>query len=75
MTALPSRRVIFVDDEPNLLGGLRRMLRGRRDWYCIFADSGPAALELFAEEPFDVVVTDMRMPGMDGAHLLMRHTC
>ena len=64
------RRVLFVDDEPHLLGGLRRMLRTQRDWECAFVESGPAALDLFAVEPFDVVVTDMRMPGMDGARLL-----
>lgn len=70
MTMTATRRILFVDDEPHLLGGLRRMLRHRRDWDCAFAESGPAALALFAEQPFDVVVTDMRMPGMDGARLL-----
>jgi putative nucleotidyltransferase with HDIG domain len=64
-------RILFVDDEPNILEGLRRMLRGQRDrWEMAFAATGSAALAQMAEAPFDVVVSDMRMPGMDGAQLL-----
>ncbi len=64
-------RILFVDDEPKILDGLRRMLRVlRREWQMEFALSGPEALERLAAAPFDVVVTDMRMPGMDGAELL-----
>ncbi|MGD2062433.1 MAG: response regulator [Nitrospirota bacterium] len=69
MNAKP--RILFVDDEPNILAGLRRMLRGERDrWQMDFAASGPEALARLEEMPFDVVVSDMRMPGMDGARLL-----
>lgn len=65
------RRVLFVDDEPNVLDGLRRMLRPLRgEWDMVFATGGPAALEVLAERSADVVVTDMRMPGMDGDELL-----
>lgn len=65
------KSVLFVDDEPNILAGLRRMLRGMRaEWDMAFAESGPEALKILAEKPFDVIVTDMRMPGMDGAELL-----
>jgi putative nucleotidyltransferase with HDIG domain len=65
------KRVLFVDDEQNLLDGLRRMLRPQRNaWQMAFAIDGPAALDLLAREPYDVVVSDMRMPGMDGAALL-----
>jgi len=42
----------------------------RRDWQTEFVESGPAALEKLAAEPFDVIVSDMRMPGMSGALLL-----
>jgi HD-like signal output (HDOD) protein/CheY-like chemotaxis protein len=65
------RRVLFVDDERKVLDGLRRMLYGlRREWQMDFADGGPQALERLAAAPYDVVVTDMRMPGMDGSELL-----
>jgi HD-like signal output (HDOD) protein len=65
------KRVLFVDDEPKVLEGLRRMLRMlRREWEMEFAEGGHEALERLAASPFDVVVTDMRMPGMDGSELL-----
>jgi len=65
------KRILFVDDEPNVLAGLQRMLRPLRgEWEVTFAQSGPEALEKLAAAPFDVVVSDMRMPGMDGAALL-----
>ena len=64
-------RILFVDDEPNLLAGLRRMLRPHRnEWEVFFAGGGQQALELMEKTPVDVIVTDMRMPGMDGATLL-----
>jgi HD-like signal output (HDOD) protein/CheY-like chemotaxis protein len=64
-------RVLFVDDEPRILDGLRRSLRAKRaDWDMSFATSGAAALELLAHSPHDVIVSDMRMPKMDGAELL-----
>jgi len=66
-----SKRILFVDDEPMVLKGLERSLRGmRREWEMEFALGGPEALEAMAHAPFDVVVSDMRMPGMDGAQLL-----
>ncbi|QDT12182.1 HDOD domain-containing protein [Stieleria marina] len=66
-------RILFVDDEPNVLSGLRRMLRSqRKEWEMQFANGGAAALELLEQESFDVIVSDMRMPGIDGAELLTR---
>ena len=66
-------KVLFVDDEANVLSGLRRMLRSQRQvWDMQFANGGAAALELMANQSFDVVVSDMRMPGVDGAELLNR---
>jgi HD-like signal output (HDOD) protein/ActR/RegA family two-component response regulator len=67
------RRVLFVDDEPRILEGLRRMLRAQRhEWEMAFAPGGEAALALMEASPFDVIVSDMRMPGIDGAALLCR---
>ncbi len=61
--------VLCVDDEANILSALRRSLRGAG--YCVLsATSGPQALQMLAEMPVDVVLSDMRMPGMDGAQLL-----
>lgn len=66
-------RVMFVDDEENVLSGLRRMLRSQRQvWDMQFAHGGANALEKLAEQPVDVLVSDMRMPGIDGAELLSR---
>ena len=64
-------RILFVDDEIKILQGLRRMLREMRGkWEMVFAESGAKALEAMEKASFDVVVSDMRMPGMDGAQLL-----
>lgn len=64
-------KLLFVDDDPNVLSGLRRLLRRFRDhWDMHCVDSGMAALELLSEEPIDAIISDMRMPEMDGAQLL-----
>ena len=67
------KRILFVDDEPLLLEGLRNALRKQRmRWEMVFATSGEAAIEAFSPRPADVIVSDMRMPGMDGAMLLAK---
>lgn len=63
--------VLFVDDDENVLKGLRRMLHPMREsWEMVFVDGAEKALAAMAERPFDVVVSDLRMPGVDGAELL-----
>jgi HD-like signal output (HDOD) protein len=65
------KRILFVDDEPNVLEGLRHRLRRlRNSWDMRFVESGHEALEALDREPFDMIVSDMRMPRMDGAALL-----
>ena len=65
------KRIMFVDDEPNVLMGLQRMLRSMRsEWDMTFVNSGEEALTILDNQTFDVVVSDMRMPGMNGAQLL-----
>src|SRR3954453_18619156 len=65
------KRILFVDDEAHVLAGLNAALHSRSgDWTMVFAQGGEAALEQIAVAPFDVVVSDMRMPGMSGAELL-----
>src|SRR5688572_86255 len=64
-------RILFVDDESRVLDGLARMLRGRRNvWNMSFAVGGAAALKRLDTETFDVVVSDLRMPDIDGLAVL-----
>lgn len=79
MSNTPERyRVMFVDDEQSILDGLRDSLRKqRKQWDMVFALGGPAALELLENahahsQCYDVVVSDMRMPGVDGAAVLAK---
>lgn len=66
-----SRTILFVDDEPRIIDGIKRMLRPlREEWNVLTATSGQEALGILAGTTVDVVISDMRMPGMDGAELL-----
>jgi HD-like signal output (HDOD) protein len=65
------KHIVFVDDEKELLEGLRaRLYKHRNDWRMQFVLSGPEALAIFENEPVDLIVSDVRMPGMDGGQLL-----
>jgi HD-like signal output (HDOD) protein len=65
------KKILFIDDEPNILQGYRRTLHPMRNiWKLEFAQSGTEALEKLKESKFDAVISDMRMPGMDGTELL-----
>jgi response regulator RpfG family c-di-GMP phosphodiesterase len=61
--------ILFVDDEPAILSSLRRLFRPH-GYRVLLADSGKAGLAMLETEPVDLVVSDMRMPEMDGAALL-----
>lgn len=65
-------RLLLVDDDPRILTGLSRALRsaGLREWEVATATSGDEALAQLVEVPADVVVSDVKMPGMDGPALL-----
>ena len=65
------KRILFVDDEPKVLDGLKRMLYSyRNDWQMVFVSSAAEALQQLAQDPFDVLITDVRMPQMNGIELL-----
>ena len=64
-------RIVFVDDELNILQAMGRSFHGmRNEWNMEFLSSGAAALDSLSKAPADVIVSDMRMPGMDGWQLL-----
>ncbi len=66
-------RVLFVDDEPQILKLLELMLKSFQDeWHMEFCNSATEALERMHAQPFDILVTDMRMPSISGLELLNR---
>ena len=70
-TAATRSRLLFVDDESLVLQGLRRTLHSMREqWQMTFVTGADQALEALAREPYDAIITDMKMPRMDGAQLL-----
>lgn len=62
------KRILVVDDEPSLREFLRQLLEAK-GWEVSTAEGGKEALELFRERPTWIVLTDLRMPGMDGIEL------
>ncbi len=69
MTETNQAVLLLVDDEPGILNALRRLLRPE-GYRILTADSGMAGLALLEQEPVDLVISDMRMPQMDGAAFL-----
>ncbi len=66
-------RILFVDDEQSILDGLKNLLRkNRKKWDMVFVTSGQEGLAELRKAPFRVVISDMRMPGMDGATFLTK---
>ena len=65
------KRLLFVDDDANVLNGLRRSLhRMREDWEMEFVNGADVALTELEKQPYDAIISDMRMSLMDGADLL-----
>ncbi len=64
-------KILFVDDELNVLNGIKRMLYSmRREWEIFYAQSGMQALAILKKNKIDIIISDIKMPGMDGAQLL-----
>jgi response regulator RpfG family c-di-GMP phosphodiesterase len=68
-TAAATWTLLAVDDEPNILAALRRVFRAT-GWRILTAATAEEALALLAAQPVDAVLSDMRMPGVDGVQLL-----
>src|ERR1051326_6622314 len=67
------KHILFVDDEERVLAALKSMLHSKsKEWDIEFAQGPLPALERVHSKPFDLVVSDMRMPGMSGPQLLER---
>jgi putative nucleotidyltransferase with HDIG domain len=67
------KNVVFVDDERKSLDSWRaRLYKHRNDWSMTFVESGKEAIAIFEQRRVDLIVSDVRMPGMDGGQLL-RH--
>jgi DNA-binding response OmpR family regulator len=64
-------RILVVDDEENMLQMLKTFFT-EKEYTCFTASNGIGALELLDKEQIDVVITDMKMPGMDGLELLKK---
>ena len=71
MNETMKKRILFVDDEPMILKGIQRTLRKMRNvWDMTFTSSAAEALAILDDNPMDVLITDMKMPEMDGTQLL-----
>lgn len=69
---LEPKHILLVDDDSKLLDALKRHFHAQRDaWTLTTASDGRAALKLVAQTPFDVIVTDMLMPTLDGIEVVM----
>lgn len=71
ITQMPPATLLFVDDEPNILKSLKRLFRGG-EYNVLLAENGEAGLDILSNNPVDLIISDMRMPQMDGAEFLAR---
>ncbi len=68
-TEVPTQSILCVDDEDNILNALRRLLRPY-GWRVVTVNSPVRALDVLLEDSFDLIISDMRMPEMDGSKFL-----
>jgi putative nucleotidyltransferase with HDIG domain len=65
------RQILFVDDDPLITNGFKRSVdEYENDWDPYFTNSGLDALKILSEQQIDVIITDIKMPAMDGNELL-----
>lgn len=63
-------RIMVVDDEPNILNAMRRLMRKKKDWEIEYFDSAKEALQRAQSVSFELYLSDFRMPEMDGVKFL-----
>ena len=68
--AMKHNKLLVVDDEETVLSVLKNYLARETSFDCKFASSAEEALQIFAQEPVDVILTDLKMPGMSGLDLV-----
>lgn len=67
------KNILFVDDDENIISGIRRQLRPYREtWQLFFAENGSQALQIMQQNPIDLVISDMLMPEMRGDELFKK---
>lgn len=64
--------ILFVDDEPHILKALKRTFHKFHDWQFFFANSPKEAIEIISKNQIDVLVSDHKMPIMEGAEFLCK---
>ena len=76
MSEIAKKRILFVDDEPMVLMGLQRTLRKMRAvWDMTFTSSSKEALDILDQQQMDVIISDLKMPEIDGMQQIGRASC
>jgi phosphoserine phosphatase RsbU/P len=71
MKTVADLTILFVDDEPDIIRSLRRFLR-KEPYGIVFAEGGHEALDILQSQEIQIIVTDLRMPEMDGLELIQQ---
>jgi DNA-binding NtrC family response regulator len=64
------RRILSVDDEPDMLALIKMIIEGYSDYQVTTTNNPMEVAELLTKERFDLIITDLKMPGMDGMELM-----
>jgi DNA-binding NtrC family response regulator len=65
-----NEKLLIVDDEPDMLRLLSMIIKERTDYHVTITNNPVEALELFRNDKFDLIISDMKMPGLDGIDFL-----